>query len=127
MSRRIESAPTDLPQPDSPTTATVSPSPTSYEMPSTAFTTPADVSKCVRSSSTSSSFVTLFPARNARFHPFSSLLPGTSPRLSQFYPLLPCQLKAPICADLPPMAYFSTVHLRRSSAFQRAPSSFRAA
>src|SRR5688500_15937067 len=41
--RMMESADTDLPQPDSPTSATVSPSRTSQETPSTARTTPAEV------------------------------------------------------------------------------------
>ena len=36
---------TDFPEPDSPTTATVSPSFTEYDTPSTAFTIPADVKK----------------------------------------------------------------------------------
>src|SRR3990170_9099656 len=42
-SRMMLSADTDLPQPDSPTSATVSPSRTSQETPSTARTTPAVV------------------------------------------------------------------------------------
>src|SRR3546814_260457 len=54
ISRRMERAPTDLPHPDSPTMATVSPSPTLYEIPSTARTVPADVKKCVLRSRISS-------------------------------------------------------------------------
>src|SRR5919108_2448861 len=53
--RMIESADTDLPQPDSPTSATVSPSCTSQDTPSTARTTPADVWNVVRRSLTSRS------------------------------------------------------------------------
>src|SRR5689334_17375130 len=49
--RSTESAVTLLPQPDSPTTARVSPAPTSKETPSTARTTPSRVKKCVRRSS----------------------------------------------------------------------------
>ena len=48
MSRRIESAVTLLPQPISPTTASVSPASTAKETPSTARTTPSRVKKCVR-------------------------------------------------------------------------------
>jgi hypothetical protein len=55
INRNIDIAVTDLPQPDSPTTATVSPSSTVYDTPSTAFTTPADVKKCVCRSSISRS------------------------------------------------------------------------
>src|SRR5688500_5268276 len=50
--RMMESADTDLPQPDSPTSATVSPSCTSQVTPSTARTTPDDVRKVVRRSFT---------------------------------------------------------------------------
>ena len=46
-SRRIESAVTLLPLPDSPTTASVWPACTSNETPSTARTTPASPKKCV--------------------------------------------------------------------------------
>src|SRR6266850_1957806 len=52
-SRMIESALTDLPQPDSPTSATVSPSATSHDTPSTARTTPPRVTNCVWRSITS--------------------------------------------------------------------------
>src|SRR5882762_7820201 len=52
-SRMIESALTDLPHPDSPTRATVSPSATSQDTPSTARTTPPRVTKCVWRSTTS--------------------------------------------------------------------------
>src|SRR3990170_8949831 len=45
--RMMLSADTDLPQPDSPTSATVSPSCTSQETPSTARTTPAEVANDV--------------------------------------------------------------------------------
>ena len=55
MSRSTERALTDFPHPDSPTTATVSPSSTVYEMPSTAWTVPAVVSNCVTRSRISSS------------------------------------------------------------------------
>ena len=47
ISRRIESAVTLLPLPDSPTTASVSPRFTSNDTPSTARTTPSSVKKCV--------------------------------------------------------------------------------
>ena len=57
--RSTDSAPTDLPQPDSPTMPTVSPSSTVYETPSTARTVPAEVSNCVRRSFTSSSVAIL--------------------------------------------------------------------
>ena len=46
---------TDLPQPDSPTTASTSPGLTSNETPSTAWTIPSSVRKLTRRSSTSSS------------------------------------------------------------------------
>src|SRR5262249_39965676 len=52
--RRIDIAVTDFPQPLSPTTASVSPSFTWNEMPSTARLTPALVRKCVCKSSISS-------------------------------------------------------------------------
>ena len=52
--RRIELAVTDLPQPLSPTTASVSPSPTWNETPSTARLTPSGVRKWVCRFSTSS-------------------------------------------------------------------------
>src|SRR5499433_2152284 len=45
--RMMLSALTDLPQPDSPTSATVSPARTSHETPSTARTTPPEVLNCV--------------------------------------------------------------------------------
>ena len=48
MSRMMESAVMLLPQPLSPTMASDSPSMRSKVTPSTAFTTPADVKKCVR-------------------------------------------------------------------------------
>src|SRR5258708_29428150 len=54
MRRRIDSAPTDLPEPLSPTTATVSPGSTLYEPPSTARTSPAPVRNSVRKLRTSS-------------------------------------------------------------------------
>ena len=62
MRRMMESALTDLPQPDSPTTATVSPGFTSKVMPSTALTTPSEVKKCVLRSWTSRSCSTGLPA-----------------------------------------------------------------
>src|SRR5207237_6674718 len=52
-SRMIDSALPDLPQRDSPTSATVSPSATSHDTPSTARTTPPRVRKCVWRSTTS--------------------------------------------------------------------------
>src|SRR5215813_370521 len=55
MSLRMESEVTLLPQPDSPTTASVSPTDTENETPSTARTTPSRVKKCVCKSSISSS------------------------------------------------------------------------
>src|SRR5688572_16303629 len=54
-SRMIDSAVTLLPQPDSPTSATVSPSCTSQLTPSTARTSPLDVENCVARFSTDSS------------------------------------------------------------------------
>ena len=48
--RMIDSADSDLPQPDSPTTATVSPAPTVRLSPSTAFISPRRVNSVVRSS-----------------------------------------------------------------------------
>src|SRR5688572_7405361 len=57
-SRMMLSAETDFPQPDSPTSATVSPSLTSQETPSTARTAPALVMKVVLRSRTSSRFAT---------------------------------------------------------------------
>src|SRR6185437_2310615 len=53
--RMIDSAVTDLPQPDSPTIPSVLPLSTVRSTPSTARTTPARVKKWVRRSSTSSS------------------------------------------------------------------------
>src|SRR5215472_16032076 len=50
--RMMDRAVTDLPHPDSPTMPTASPGPTSKETPSTARTTPHDVKKYVRRSST---------------------------------------------------------------------------
>ena len=47
ISRRIESAVTDLPQPDSPTMPSVSRGARSNDTPSTARTTPSAVKKCV--------------------------------------------------------------------------------
>ena len=55
----MELAVTDLPQPDSPTTASVSPSSTWKETPSTARFTPSGVRKCVCRFSTSSSGIAL--------------------------------------------------------------------
>ena len=55
---RIESAVTDLPEPLSPTSATVSPRPISNETPRTASTTRPPVSKCTARSSTVSSALT---------------------------------------------------------------------
>jgi hypothetical protein len=52
--RMIASDETDLPQPDSPTMATISPRLTVYEMPSTAWTVPREVSNCTCRSRTSS-------------------------------------------------------------------------
>src|SRR5262249_24487556 len=57
MSRRMEFAVTDLPQPLSPTIATVSPRSTTNETPSTARLTPSGVRKCVCRFSTSSSAI----------------------------------------------------------------------
>ncbi len=51
----IESAVTDLPQPDSPTIPSVRPFSTWKETPSTAWTTPSRVKKCVLRSLTSRS------------------------------------------------------------------------
>jgi len=51
--RRMESAVTDLPQPDSPTMPRVSPRATSNDTPSTARTTPSRVLNCVWRSRTS--------------------------------------------------------------------------
>ena len=51
----IASEETDLPQPDSPTIATISPRLTVYEMPSTARTVPREVSNRTCRSRTSSS------------------------------------------------------------------------
>ena len=53
--RRTDSAVTLLPQPDSPTTPSVSPAATLYDTPSTARTVPAAVKKCVCRLSISSS------------------------------------------------------------------------
>src|SRR5262247_2108125 len=55
--RMMESEVTLLPQPDSPTTASVSPGATVKDTPSTARTTPSRVKKCVLSPSISSSGV----------------------------------------------------------------------
>ena len=54
ISRMIESAVTDLPQPDSPTSAKISERPMLKDTPSTAFNRPLDVWNCVQSSLTSS-------------------------------------------------------------------------
>ncbi len=54
ISRRIDSAVTDLPQPDSPTMPSVSPAARSKEMPSTARTMPSAVKKWVSRSRTCS-------------------------------------------------------------------------
>jgi hypothetical protein len=56
--RRRESDVTLLPQPDSPTMASVSPRPTENDTPSTARTTPSRVKKCVFRLCTSSSGAT---------------------------------------------------------------------
>src|SRR3954462_6811707 len=66
MRRRIELAVTDLPQPLSPTTASVSPSATSNDTPSTARFTPSGVRKCVCRFSTSSNAISLETLREAR-------------------------------------------------------------
>ena len=65
-SRMIASADTDLPQPDSPTIATVSPALTVYEMPSTARTMPREVSNrtCRFSTSSRGAFVLSGDARS---------------------------------------------------------------
>src|ERR1700749_534603 len=55
ISRRIDIAVTDLPQPDSPTIPSVSPALMWNDTPSTARTTPSGVPKCVCRLSTSSS------------------------------------------------------------------------
>ena len=52
---RIENPVTDLPDPDSPTSPSTSPGWSVKDTPSTAFTTPARVMKCVLRSSTSRS------------------------------------------------------------------------
>ena len=54
MSPMMERLVTDLPEPDSPTTARVSPRRTVSETPSTDLTNPPSVWKCVRRSSTDS-------------------------------------------------------------------------
>ena len=59
----IESAVTDLPQPDSPTIPSVLPFSTAKLTPSTARTTPSRVKKCVRRSSTSSSAIATLSLR----------------------------------------------------------------
>src|SRR5688500_14227028 len=60
-SRMMLSALTDLPHPDSPTRATVSPASTSQDTPSTARTTPVRVANSVWRSITSRSFATVVP------------------------------------------------------------------
>src|ERR1051326_7858379 len=60
-SRTIESAVTDLPQPDSPTMPSVRPASTLKLTPSTACTTPSRVKKCARRSVTSSSGMSGLP------------------------------------------------------------------
>ena len=52
--RMMESADSDLPQPNSPTSATVSPAPTESDSPSTAFISPRRVNSVVLRSRTSS-------------------------------------------------------------------------
>src|SRR6478672_415290 len=69
--RRIDSDVTLLPQPDSPTTASVSPRPTENETPSTARTTPSRVKKYVFKPRTSrsgaeDSLIASHPPREAR-------------------------------------------------------------
>src|SRR6185437_15653620 len=54
MSRMIESALTDLPEPDSPTMPSVEPASSEYDRPFTAVTTPSSVRKVVRRFLTSS-------------------------------------------------------------------------
>jgi hypothetical protein len=62
LSCMIESAVTLLPLPDSPTIPNVSPGPREKETPSTAFTTPSGVLKCVLRLLTSS-IATVLPHR----------------------------------------------------------------
>src|SRR3977135_683433 len=66
ISRRIDMAVTDLPQPLSPTIASASPSSTWNETPSTARLTPSGVRKCVRRFATSSRAIGLQPLCHAR-------------------------------------------------------------
>ena len=63
-SRMIESADTDLPEPDSPTMARISPRPTSKLMPSTARTMPREVAKWTCKSSTVSNGAEVSACRN---------------------------------------------------------------
>ena len=63
--RRSESAVTDLPQPDSPTSASVSPAASARSTPRTAGTAPASVAKATRRSRTSSSGAGAHRARSA--------------------------------------------------------------
>src|SRR6476660_5739295 len=66
ISRRIDIAVTDLPQPDSPTMPMVWPASTWNETPSTARTTPSSVAKCVCKFSTSNSAIRLDPLGQPR-------------------------------------------------------------
>src|SRR5215467_660953 len=69
MSLKIESEVTLLPQPDSPTTASVSPAATENDTPSTARTTPSRVKKCVLRSSTSNRAVVTSSPFHLLSHP----------------------------------------------------------
>ena len=93
-SRITDSALTDLPQPDSPTRATVSPLRTSHETPSTARTTPAEVWNWVRRSRTSrrtSSQAASLPYRSRRSagaerHPLLDARQGGAERVAVLHP-----------------------------------------
>ena len=78
-SRMMLSALTDLPHPDSPTSATVSPSRTSHDTPSTARTTPPRVAKCVWRLRTSKSVPTtprsVAPRRGTSSHSAGGFAP----------------------------------------------------
>lgn len=67
-----------LPEPDSPTTASVSPCPTSSEIPLTDFTTPARVKKCVRRSEIFSK-----GAASVKFTEFNNCRNGIPIRMSR--------------------------------------------
>src|SRR6266508_3776441 len=85
--RRIMlSAVTDLPHPDSPTSATVSPASTSHDTPSTARTTPPRVRKCVCRLLTSRSLPTV---RASLTQPFLALAPEGEDDRSGQAPLPP--------------------------------------